>query len=552
MENLSHASHAPEGPQGTAEGARGGRSRGGLFFFVALALICGTAAFIGIVPTRVFGHDNFFFLDNGWRIVNGLRPHLDFYSPWGPVTYLIVGLGMVLSNASPNAIGYGSAIVGLVTGLWAYGLGRDRLENALRIVFGLYLAVLATAPYSIGTGFVWSTHAMAYNRYGYALLGLVLLECLQRAEGGEENAGELWGGISTGAAMGVALFLKISYFVMGTPIVALSLVYRGLSRRRLGGLLLGFGVVAVALLAYLSFDIPRIVQDMRIAAGGRSRMIAHNALGLKVKLAVQVPTLLILIGLCSYGSAAKKGKGRWIAEHELAIWGLVVFVADLVLLCSNMQMRGMPIVCAFAIIVASRMVAERGRAGAAAPRSEKQRYIFVLLLCGLLSLPQLCSDLAGLAYGAKQKADPSQAASLVRFTSPRLAPVILYDYRFTPQANGGVYTAHINDGVELLKRYCGPQERVITFDMVNPFPYALGWRPARGGMAASAYNNLFSDEPRPSDDEYFGDATAVMVPKEPAIDRYYYDGYYRIYHPGLMERFRLVAESKSWWLYKRK
>jgi len=109
---------------------RDGAARGRLLFVACLLLICGTTAFIGIVPTQIFGHDDFFWLANAWRTVCGQRPHLDFYSPWGPVMYLVVGLGMALSNASPNAIGYGSAIFGLLTGLWGYGLGRDRLETA--------------------------------------------------------------------------------------------------------------------------------------------------------------------------------------------------------------------------------------------------------------------------------------------------------------------------------------------------------------------------------------------------------------------------------------
>jgi hypothetical protein len=93
---------------------------------------------------------------------------------------------------------------------------------------------------------------------------------------------------------------------------------------------------------------------------------------------------------------------------------------------------------------------------------------------------------------------------------------------------------------------------VINMDMVNPFSYALGWRPAHGGVAAVAYNYLFTAELHPSDEQYFGDATVVMVPKEPALERDYYDGYYRIYHPALLERYRLAAESESWRLYELK
>jgi hypothetical protein len=529
-----------------------GAARGRVLFVACLLLICGTAVFIGVVPTRVFGHDDFFLLDNGWRVVCGLRPHLDFYSPWGPLTFLIVGLGMVISNASPNAIGYGNAIVGLLVGLWGYRLGRDRLLTAPRVLFGLFLAALVTAPYALGTWPVFSTHAMVYNRYGYALLGLVLVECLQRSEGAEEHAGEMLGGISTGVAMALALFLKASFFAVCVPIVVVSLIFRKPPKRRLYGLAAGFGVVAFAFLAYLRFDILRVAQDLRMAAGARSKAMGIFPSGLVLKFVGQVPSLLILTVLFLYRSSPKKAAGRWFEEYQLQIWGLLVFIADAMLMFSNMQSSGMPLLAVFGIVIASRMISERRGAAAAESLAEKHRYIFLMLLCGMLTLPQFCFDLTGLGYGAIQRAHPSAAKYRVRFSTPRLAALILYDAPIDKRANGGPYTASANEGIELLTRNCGPGDRVLTMDMVNPFPYALGWRPARGGMAAVAHNYLFTDELRPSAAEYFGDATVVMVPKEPALDRCYYDGYYRIYSPAMFERYRLAAESESWWLYKLK
>src|SRR5260370_42113817 len=63
-------------------------------FLAGLALIGGASALMGAVPTRLFGHDIFFLLDNGWRVINGQRPHLDYYSPWGPVTFLVTAAGI--------------------------------------------------------------------------------------------------------------------------------------------------------------------------------------------------------------------------------------------------------------------------------------------------------------------------------------------------------------------------------------------------------------------------------------------------------------------------
>jgi hypothetical protein len=266
-----------------------------------------------------------------------------------------------------------------------------------------------------------------------------------------------------------------------------------------------------------------------------------------------VPSWLILSALLLYGSSQKKWARTWLEKRQLLLWGLLVFVVDAMLLTSNMQPRGMPILAAFGIVAANWMTAERRRAGSTELQTGKQDYLFVLLLCGMLSLPQFCSDLAGLGYGVVKKSNLTLEESRVRFSAPRLASMVLCNSSFPRQrATGGVYATGVNEGVALLQKYCGPGDRVITFDQYNPFPYALGWRPAWGGMAAAAHYNWFTDEMRPSDDEYFGNATVVLVPKEPALNRLYYNGFYRLYSPGLAQRYRLVAESGMWWLYKLK
>jgi hypothetical protein len=88
--------------------------------------------------------------------------------------------------------------------------------------------------------------------------------------------------------------------------------------------------------------------------------------------------------------------------------------------------------------------------------------------------------------------------------------------------------------------------------MINPFPYALGRTPAIGGIASAVFQYTLSDGYRPSDDEYFGTADVVVVPKWPSTRGYFYDRYYKIYDPALRDRFRLAAESDMWYLYRRK
>jgi len=66
--------------------------------------------------------------------------------------------------------------------------------------------------------------------------------------------------------------------------------------------------------------------------------------------------------------------------------------------------------------------------------------------------------------------------------------LLLYDGDFLKQFNSSVYTNYVNDGVTLLRKHYDDDDRVLTMDMVNPFPYAMKWRPPLGGIAAIAFN----------------------------------------------------------------
>jgi hypothetical protein len=111
--------------------------------------------------------------------------------------------------------------------------------------------------------------------------------------------------------------------------------------------------------------------------------------------------------------------------------------------------------------------------------------------------------------------------------------------------------ASINDGMSLLAARTRADEKVATLDMFNPFAYALGREPIAGGIAAAAYRYTLNDQHHPSPARFFGDAAVLMVPKYPASQPFFYDGYRKIYEPAIEQEFRLEAESARWRLYRR-
>ena len=533
----------------------GSSASGGFFwswyvFPVCLVAICGAAVFIGAVPTRIFGHDIFFLLDNGWRIVNGQRPHVDFATPWGPVTFLVSGLGLVLSGYTVDGVGYGSAMLGLLIGVWCFRLGRDRLEPIPRVLISLYLVVLVVAPYSLGWGVFHTSHAMVPNRYGYALLGLVMLESFGTVGTKRRETEEWIGGLSTGVAVALALFLKISYFFVAALLIGTSVLLRDLSRRHLLRMLVGFSFVSIAFLTYLGFDIPAVLGDLKMAAGARSEGFSVYHLGWK--LLMNTPYLVLIVCLTVLGSRAEETTQTRRRYFNPLLLAALVFTADMLLLFTNMQYTELPlstIFCFFAAnraIVRSRMLADQ-EAHPARPACRT-----VMIAGSIFFLVEFALGCSGLAHGVLMKANPPNLCSVERFTEPRLVPLILYDGLSDSTSNGRQYTTYVSEGIRLLRKSTGSDETVLTMDMMNPFPFALGRRPAAGGIAAAAYRYTISDTHRPSDERFFGNADVVMVPKRPASPGVYFDGFYRIYEPALHDRFRLAAESDKWYLYKRK
>jgi hypothetical protein len=519
-------------------------------FFAGLALICGATALMGAVPTRLFGHDIFFLLDNGWRVINGQRPHLDYYSPWGPVTFLVTAAGLMISGYSVNGIGYGNALAAFIVGTWTFYIAKNRLTPPLRLLLSFFLTVLVAAPYALSTSPFLSSHAMVYNRYGYALLGLIVVETFLSSGGNGRDGREDWiDGISTGVALSLTLFLKASYFLVAVAaVVILSAFFRRLAIQRIAGLCLGGLFAALGMLAYLHFDALAMLSDLRMAAGARAQTLDP-----RTPLFNFLNHAGFLLGVLVFCKATAVVLGNRVPQWSgwrLPLAGTFFFFVDIALMSSNAQIGGFPICAVFAIMVLSKIMEVR-QAIPVQQEPSVRWYAAALCIGPLLCAPLFASDLAGIGYGLWSKVRPSRS-TVLRFTTPNLKPLLLYQTDgYATRSNGSVYTTYVNDGVALLERETRPNEKILTMDMVNPFPYVMERRPPRGGIAAMAYHYTLGDGHRPSDDAYFGDADIVMVPKRPASEDMYYKDFWKAYEPGLRQGFKLVAESNWWLMYRR-
>jgi hypothetical protein len=517
-------------------------SRADLIFGGALAAVCVLTVAVGMAPLKLFEHDTFFALDGAFRVLQGQVPHRDFSSAWGPLIYLLDAAGLELSGLRPAGIGYANALWGALIAIWAYGVARTRLTSGLACAAAIFTLLLITAPFALGYNPLAFSHAMAYNRYGFALLGIILVESSDRS--GRAGA------VSSGSAWALLGFLKISYAVMAVPLLLIAWYYSDARKERLLWLGGAAGVVTLLFACYLRFDFADMLHDLAAAASGRSRTWRPGDMLNAVSVAEALPLLLLTVLVCAKSPWAERLRLGAVAAATLAVSGI--------LLSSNHQAESLPLTGFAAFVLAGVALRPDSHPGPS-PRVDAPPKLLVLLLMGLCVVPLTLENATALvAAAAEERRSPPSAPD--RLASDRGALMVFEQVQssMTSETGGPSYVATLNDGLNLIRRRAEPDAGVLALDMFNPFNYLLDRRPPRGGIAAGAYNYAFSDGVHPSDDQFFGAARYAMVRKysEDAQDReieeYHLRGLERIYGPALRERFRLVEETAHWSLWERR
>ena len=506
-----------------------------------LAAIFALTVATGAAPNGLFAHDTFFFLENGYRTLAGQVPHRDFPTAWGPVTYLTEALGLRLSNLRPDGIAYANAVFGLGVAIWCYSITRSRMNAVLAWIAAVYTMLLATAPYALGYPAIIYTHAMTYNRHGYALLGIVVLEsCLDRAPTRVHRFD--WGAHSTGAAFAVLGFLKVSYALAAVPFVLLSFAFKADRIRRFAGLAAGFAVVSLLFLSYLQFNIGAMFADLWMAASQRSGSVGANSMSAGIGRAYQIFPFLFLaaaaIELTGFGVR------KWLAAVRPVVLAVLTMAIGAFLMSTNNQ-PGAPVLNLFVGLVFFDALLKR-LPNAPGWRLEMPRWLTVFILFPLV-LSLLVPEFIGLIGGAIQKARTQPTASNT-LNSPVARGLLILPSPEDTETSGPTYVRAVNEGLELLEKHTRPDEGVFALDPFNPFNYLLGRKPPTGGLTTAA----FSISTHPSPDRLFGNSKVIMVRKYTnPKDDFGVKAVRKLYETFLRQSFTQVTESRFWIVYRR-
>jgi hypothetical protein len=504
--------------------------------------MCALRVAVRGLPIMFAGHDLMGPLDGAWRVLNGQRPYVDFTPGLGPVVLLIDAVGIWLARGAAHGLAYAAALAGFSAGTWMFALARTRLTPGGAVLAGWCCALLVLAPIPLGYDFRALTEAMIYNRYGYGLLTIVLMELLAPVRRGAESKVD---GLSSGIALGMCLFIKPTYFMVGAVFVAAACLLRQGAARRVLCTAAGFALVVGAMAVYLRGDFAAYYRDLRTVAAARMGT-THARLFLDAATQAVIPGILLLV-LAALGTRALDGFPAWRAfpgrRWRCAICAAMVTVAGIPLMATNFQPAGFPLGFTMAIVMTDAIWADRRAAG----QESRRRMIAVFLIAALLGLPLAGKDAAGLAYDFFKSYRPDRPGTVL-FTSDSLRTLRMLGPSWP--WDGEEYAAAVNDGMDLLRQWSSPRESVYSLDFTNAFSFGLKRPPALGGSIHLFYQDNFNEIMGPSPERIIGRVDLVMVPKDiwnPDV----FAHTLQVYGPYLGTHYRRVAESRCWVLHRR-
>jgi hypothetical protein len=507
---------------------------------------------VPVIYSREMTWDLMFNLDGAWRLYTGQAAHVDFHDPVGTLPFAVTALGFYLVGTKPFAFIVGECIVAAVIAAFAVVAVKDRLALVPGVLFVALCAMLALVPVTIGDRPNAYTFAMAYNRFGWSLLGILYLILFVEPRDGRRSG--LPDVVVAAVIIVVLYYLKITYFGVAYAAVGLALLTCRHVRQDYAAWCVA--LAAVTLIAVAPFNHGYIADIVDAISAGSIRtqgalFLLNFAYG-GAEQGTVIAANLVLLYLWLQGRVSL---GTLVA-------GCFVLASGLFLISQNAQDQGIPLYVIPALLITVAICD-----GFRATRSDQSRPAAALIGAALSPLVLFVFyanvTLIGYHMKARQAADtfvvpdtnlqglavPLDRDNVITdFATGRYSPALfgrLRNHRVRHELSQYEYVQTILELAELLRARGAAASSVVVIDQVNPLPFAMGARAPRWG-------NLWWAEEiewRPPE-EAFGEAAYVAIPRFPSRSVVVRDAliHYRQY---LATEFAPWLESRYWTVLKR-
>lgn len=180
-------------------------------------------------------------LEGALRVADGERPHLDFMTPLGVLTFAPPAILLNLGFGRGAAIAFSGIFIAIMALPALYWVGSSRLSGRLRWVWGASLILLITASI-FGETAGNNSFSMYYNRWSWAVAFIVMSAVALPSENRKSDNIDA---LVIGSGMAFLALCKMTFFAGFFPGILLALLYKRKWRVLLIGGLVGLAVMAL-------------------------------------------------------------------------------------------------------------------------------------------------------------------------------------------------------------------------------------------------------------------------------------------------------------------
>lgn len=498
--------------------------------------------------------DIFIDLDEGWRLFLGQVPNTDFHTPVGPLRFLLIAIGIWVSGPGLQAVVVSDVLFLLVAAPLAAFVAFRRLRPVPAFLFVVFVTLLAAAARQVGRGVDIPGYIEFYNRFGWALLCVLILQLLF-ARLPDLRPRPFAEGLVVGFLIAALVFMKITFGVVGLLVLVFALLRQpGLRAPRL---LVGVAVAAIgvtiAVVAATGMNPFAYAADVLDSVRAQTLERRSGSIRGTFKRVVPFLALLVLAWVLLVLLPARGGRIPRRAAIQVTITASFIVVCGLLVAFWNAGEGGEvpPLLLAGLAMLSPPL----GGSEAGAPELRRGRGTTVALVAvvaiGAWTAVQDAASIAMTAVGREYRVAGAPAAQ--RFDAVGLADYVIpadVDWVSEIWRSADVPT-RVNDGLAFLRPRVRPDRSVLTLAFANIYPYALGVRPPRGVPTFFDLNNNFNAAHRPAPEALFADVDFVAIPIIRDGDDYRggrdtVDTLLAIYGPYLTAHYAEAGRSQYW------
>lgn len=540
-----------------------------------LALALGYLAFFWSPATTFtkITHDSFIFFDASYRILNGETPHIDFPTVLGAATLYLPAIGSWLADGYAGSVELASVPVAIMAGLAIAHSGVGRYPSGVTsalVLISFLVAVPATVlglPSGSSHTFIGGepvvlseglSHAMFYNRWGWALLIPMFAYLAPRTDAPAAPAKVAPPWLSDALVMAVILaflfYTKITFFVVGG---ASAVLYAFLNPKPWRTLAVGVGVSLLIVLA-VGFSLgilgPYLQELWTVAqiSGGKSNTLLEI---------IRENLPLMLVAVLPLGALVLENKFTW---RDAVIGGFMMLMS-LWTIVQNAQLSE--------IITLSAVSAYGVARFWSSSNAKLGRYLvvsaFMISTLGIVFNRSIAVVDQAIASRREEVREPAPWADLPAMRGIYIAErenafkllqdatndiELLEAYHYVNRMGRkesmrqGEYMVALMEGMQELEAVMRPGDSVATLDMANPFPFLMHARSPRGSYITLDADRTISERLHPDPEVLFADTDHVMIPRA-AMLQHTIQFVNEVYGDWLTENYEQREETIYWTRY---